>query len=165
MQQDAFGKQSASNGILDISATVQRESVAGQPMFVARLATMTRPPEITVDANMESRWSDLTALLDVIRQEEDTIRPQGEQLRKQTAEKVAEVESMKDRLRKLDEERRLLVEGLEKSSQELDRVTTRGDEMRRQEESLRLKSQQLHHLLGLVGKDSLRHPTVWSRRR
>lgn len=88
--------------------------------------------EVTINTTMESRRSDLMVLLEGIRREENTIRLQEQHLSQQTVEKAAELESMKARLRELDEERRLLVEGLEKSSQKLNQVTTRGDEIRRQ---------------------------------
>jgi len=47
IRQEAFRKQSASNGILNVYVTVRQESVAGQPMFVVRLAAMPSLPEVT----------------------------------------------------------------------------------------------------------------------
>ena len=49
----AFGKQSATNGILNVYVTVRQESVVGQLMFVIRLATMLSSLEVTIDATLE----------------------------------------------------------------------------------------------------------------
>ena len=160
MRQEAFGKQSASNGILNLYVTLRQEFVAAQPMFVIRLASMPSSPEATVDATLELQQLDLKLELVSKLREEDKLRLEAKGLGQQIEEQRTKLEPMKgqlevveEKLRKLSEERTLLVEGLEKGSQEIDQLTTRGNKIGQQQDKLseqRLQTQQ--HLDDLIKK-------------
>jgi hypothetical protein len=152
MGQEAFGKQSASNGILNVYVTVRQESVAGQLMFVVRLVAMPSLPEVTVNATLELRQLDLELEFVSILQEEDKIYLEAERLGQQKEEKMVTLEPIKGRLpvveenlRKLSEEKRLLINRLQKGGQEVHQLTIRGNEIRQRQDKLskrRLEIQQ-----------------------
>jgi ankyrin repeat protein len=168
---EAFGKQSATNGILNVYVTVRQESVVGQPMFVVRLAAMPSSPEVTIDATLELQQLDLKLEYVNILQKEDKIYLEAEQLGQQKEEKIAILEPMKGRLavveeklRKLSEEKRLLIDGLEKGAQEVHQLTTRDNEIRQQQGKLserRLEIQRRLDELLKNGFDMKRAPKDW----
>jgi hypothetical protein len=72
-----------------------------------------------------------------ILQEEDPIRLETERLGQQRDEKMATLDLMRERLiavqenlRKLGEEKTLLIDGLEKETQQVDQLTNRRNEVR-----------------------------------
>jgi hypothetical protein len=57
IRKEAFGKQSASNGILNLHVTL--EPVLAQRMFIIRQDTVPSPPEVIFDATLELHQLDL----------------------------------------------------------------------------------------------------------
>jgi len=171
LRPEAFGKQSATIGILNLYVTVKQESVAGQPMFVVRLAAMPSSPEVTVDATLELRQLDLKLEFVSILQKEDKIYLEAERLGQQREEKMATLEPMKlrlalveEKLRKLSEEKRSLIDGLEKGLQEVHQLTVRDNEIRQQQNKLseqRLELQRRLDELLKNGFDRKRAPEDW----
>ncbi|CZR69782.1 related to beta transducin-like protein [Phialocephala subalpina] len=151
MRQEAFGNQSASNGILHLCVTLRQEFVAGQPMFVVRLAAMPRSPEVTVDATWELQQLGLEPKLVRRLGEEAKICLEAKGLAQQTEEMITNSEPIKGQLEvveekpsRLGEGRRLLVDGLEKGSQEgsqeIDQLTFRGNKTEHQQDKLLLET-------------------------
>jgi ankyrin repeat protein len=162
MRQGAFGKQSASNGILNLYVTLGQELVAAQPMFVVRLAAMPSSPEVTVDATFELRLLDLKLELVTRLREEDRIRLKAKGLGQQMEKEMAKLEPMKrqlemveEKLRKLNEERRLLVDGLTKGSEQIDQLTIRGNEIGQRQRKLSKWTLQTQQRLNTLLKNNL----------
>ncbi|RYP64442.1 hypothetical protein DL771_008746 [Monosporascus sp. 5C6A] len=86
MRPEAFGKQSARNGTLDVEVTVKEEYVAQEPMFVVRLARASSSPVATVDATRELQLVDLKLECVRILQEEDQIHLEMERWDRQGEE-------------------------------------------------------------------------------
>jgi hypothetical protein len=104
--------------------------------FVNRLAAMPRLPEVTVDATLELQQLDLKLELVSTLLEESKILQKAKGLGQEKEEEIANLELMKgqlevveEKLRKLGDERRLLVDRIEKGSQETDQLTIRGNEI------------------------------------
>jgi len=90
-----------------------------------------------VDATLELQQVDLKLEFVRILQEEDPIRLETERLGQQRDEKMATLDLMRERLiavqenlRKLGEEKILLIDGLEKETQQVDQLTNRRNEVR-----------------------------------
>jgi hypothetical protein len=110
MRRQAFGKQSASNGRFNVKATVAEMSVAGQRMFVLRLATAETLSEPTVDATMElSQVNIVLELIDIL-QLEQTTGQKDAALHEKQSELTAELRRRKQRLIVVEEEIRKLID-------------------------------------------------------
>lgn len=90
-----------------------------------------------MDATLELQQVDLKLEFVRILQEEDPIRLETERLGQQRDEKMATLDLMRERLiavqenlRKLGEEKILLIDGLEKETQQVDQLTNRRNEVR-----------------------------------
>ncbi|RYP18640.1 hypothetical protein DL767_009785 [Monosporascus sp. MG133] len=87
MRPEAFGKQSARNGTLDVEVTVKEEYAAREPTFLVRLARASNLPVATVDATWELQLVDLRLECVKILQEEGQIHLDMERLDRQVEEK------------------------------------------------------------------------------
>jgi hypothetical protein len=140
IRQEAFGKQSGSDGILNVNVTVGQELIIRQPMFVIRLAAMASPPEITIDATSELQQLDLTFRYSRILQEEGKVHLEMKQFGQHKEEKATdlgslleqraiveeEVRKVKEELIKLESKGRLLDDKIKTRTQEVFQFTIRG---------------------------------------
>jgi len=166
MRPEAFGKQTASNSNLNVKVTVKEEQVAQEPMFVVRLARASSSPEATVDATLELQQVDLKLEFVRILQEEDQIRLETERLGQQRDEKMATLDTMRERLaavqenlRKLGEEETLLIDGLQKETQQVDQLTSRRNEVRQQQDKLSGRESEIQRRLDKL--DTKQGPRNW----
>jgi ankyrin repeat protein len=142
MRREVFGKQSASNGIHSVCVTVRQESVAGQPMFVVRLALIPGLSEVTIDTTAELRVLELTTQLEGILQEENGVCLEAKQLRRQKNEMAdpdpirARLARVEGSLRELEGERRQLVGELAERALKLKQIASRDDEIKQRQERL-----------------------------
>ena len=154
IRHEALGKQSANNGTISIHVTVQPKIFDEQPMFAVRLAKIRSLPDDTVNATFELRLLDLK--LESVSQvkEEDEICQGAESLGRHREEKIASLEHMKEQLtvvdeqiRKLSDERRLLVNGLDKKLQEMDRLTIEENWIKQRQDELSRRRLRMQSLL------------------
>lgn len=143
LSQRVFGRQSASNGLLNVAVTLQREFAAEQLMFEVKLAVISSVPEITVDATVELQLLDIELDLKHVLDRLAGIQLLEKQLRRNLKEKMTEMEPKKNRLaaveknlREIEKEKMLLVDDLEKDSQEVKQLTTRNDEIKKHQGKL-----------------------------
>jgi hypothetical protein len=137
----AFGKQSASNGVLNLQVTL--EPAAIHQMFSIRLATILHPPEVTVDLTRELQQFNMKLEFVSILEKERQNTLEKEKLNQKAEEKSAILERMKrdlqvveDGLRKLEEERRLLTEGLRNGTLEMDQLKSSLKEIKGRQENV-----------------------------
>jgi ankyrin repeat protein len=143
MRPEAFGKQTASNSNFNVKVTVKEEQIAKDPMFVVRLARASSSPEATVDATLEQQEVDLKLEFVRILQEKDQIRLTTELLDRHSDEKKAtlvlmreRLEAVEENLRKLDEDKALLIDRLHKEILEAHDLTIRRNEVKQQRDKL-----------------------------
>jgi hypothetical protein len=143
LRRDTLGQQSASNGLLNIAVSVHRQPVAGHIMFIVKLAAISSLPEVTVNATVELQVLDMKLDLRGMMEENNRTRLLEEQLRQQMKEKMAEIEpkekrlaAVQEKLKELEEERRLLVDNLKKHSLEAKLLTTKNDAIKQRQEKL-----------------------------
>ncbi|KAH8687933.1 heterokaryon incompatibility protein-domain-containing protein, partial [Tricladium varicosporioides] len=103
MRQEVFGKQSASNGILNLYVALRQELVAAQPMFVVRLTTVPSSPKTTVNATFELQQLDLKLELVTRLREEDKIRLEAKGLHQQMEKEMTRLQPMKSQLEVVEE--------------------------------------------------------------
>lgn len=96
LMQKAFGKRSASNGMLNLHVTW--ESVARQPMYIIRPDATFYPPEVTVDATLELQQLDLRLEFARILEEEGQNDIEEEELEQTVKERNTLLEQMKREL-------------------------------------------------------------------
>ena len=150
MMQKAFGKRSASNGMLNLHVTW--ESVARQPMYIIRPDATFYPPEVTVDATLELQQLDLRLEFARILEEEGQNDIEQEELEQMVKERNTRLEQMKKELevveyelKKLTEKKNILVEWRKNGAQEIYRLNERYAEIKERQESVserRLHAQQ-----------------------
>ncbi|KAH8819869.1 heterokaryon incompatibility protein-domain-containing protein [Xylogone sp. PMI_703] len=80
IMQAAFGRQSASDGTLIFRVTLERDTIAGQEMFVVKLAKATSSPNLTVNATFELEVLALKLELESTKKEEEELRLEAENL-------------------------------------------------------------------------------------
>ncbi|KAI1817834.1 heterokaryon incompatibility protein-domain-containing protein [Poronia punctata] len=109
----AFGKESASNGLLHLSVTLKPNTE--QLVFIMQPKSLSHPPEVTVDATAELQKSDITLALIKILQEKSILDTKAEDLHQTEQEEKNRLEQIKierekveDELRELEERRRTL---------------------------------------------------------
>ncbi|KAM6508512.1 hypothetical protein FALCPG4_018352 [Fusarium falciforme] len=136
---EALGKQAATDGKLNVKVILKEEQVAQEPMFVVRLTRAPSLPEAPVDADLELQQINLKLESDRIVQE-DQVRLETERLVQQRNEKMATLDQMREhlalveeKLRKLNEEKKLLSDGVEIGTQQVDQLTHRINEARQQQ--------------------------------
>jgi ankyrin repeat protein len=166
MREGAFGKQGASAGGRNVVVTVRKNLVAGQPMFVVKLAPMRNPPEVTIDATFELCHVDSKLEYVSILREQDKMRPDAERLDQQRDKREATLESMRERLavveenlRKFGEEKRLLDDRLEKGDQELDELAMEQNEVRKQRDKLSERESEIQRSLDELQQNEA--PDAW----
>ncbi|RYP66116.1 hypothetical protein DL769_006113 [Monosporascus sp. CRB-8-3] len=133
MRPEAFGKQSARNGTLNVEVTVKEEYVAQEPMFVIRLARASSSPVATVDASWELQLVDLKLECVRILHEEDQIHLEMERLDRQVEEN--------------------------KGTQQVDQLTRTYNEVRQQQYKLSSRVSQIQQHLDKL--DTKRGPGNW----
>lgn len=156
ISQRAFGKQIASNGIINLQVTL--EPVKTQPMFIIKPTTTSSVPEITIDMTSELRQLDLRLEIEIITVAEDKITREENKL-SQTVEGTStildklkkEVEVVEEEQRKLNEKRRFLIKEVEDNTQEMDQLNIKLNKIKQGRENIskrRLETQRcLHELL------------------
>lgn len=134
IRQKALGKKVASNGILNLQVTL--EPVATQPMFIIRPTATSSSPEITVNVTSELRQLELKREMEIIAMAEGQIS-------------LEELRLLLD----LEEKKKLsLISGPEDKSEEMDRLNTRYNKLKKERESMskrRVEAERcLNELLG-----------------
>ena len=145
----AFGKQSASNGVLNLQATLEPDTT--HQMFIIRLAAVLHPPEVTVDLTRELQQFNMKLEFVSMLEEERQNALEEEGLNQKAEEKSAILERMKgdlqvveDGLRMLEEKRRLLTEELRNGTLEMDQLKSSLKEIKGRQENVskqRLRTQ------------------------
>jgi hypothetical protein len=137
----AFGKQSASNGVLNLQVTL--EPVTIHQMFIIRLAAILHPPEVTVDLTKELQQFNMKLEFVRMLEEERQNALEEEGLNQKAEEKSAILERVKrdlqvveDGLRKLEERRRLLTEELQNGTLEMDQLKSSLKEIKGRQENV-----------------------------
>ena len=150
MRLEAFRKQTANDGDLNVKVAVEERLVAQEPMLVVRIAQASSMSKTTVDANWELQQVDQKLEFVKLLQQEDQVRLEAEQLGQQRNEKKATLDAMRERLvvvnenleklkeeqRLLEEEQRLLEDGLEKGVRHVEQLIERHKEVREQQDGL-----------------------------
>ncbi|PWY82595.1 CMGC protein kinase [Aspergillus eucalypticola CBS 122712] len=78
MREEAFGKQSASDGTLNIQASVERDDM--QKIFVVILAATPSPPSVTINATFELEVLKFKLEMEDVMKEEDDLRHETDNL-------------------------------------------------------------------------------------
>ncbi|PMD31370.1 HET-domain-containing protein [Hyaloscypha variabilis F] len=171
MRRKAFGKQGASNGRFNVKATVAKMSVAGQQMFVLRLATAETLSEPTVNATRE--LSQVNTVLGIIKilQQEQVIGQKQAALHEDRSELSAELQRQKQRLtvvqeeiRKLIDEKDVLQKAIKAGDSTLFQQVVKGMELNQHQEVLKKsKGDFRNHLRDLLDKelDTYSGPGQW----
>jgi ankyrin repeat protein len=161
MRRQAFGKQGASNGRFYVKATVAERSVAGQPMFVLRLATAEALSDPTVDATRElSKVNLVLGLIKTVHQELGTDQKEVA-LHEKQAELTAVLQQRRQRLtvveeeiRKLIDEKKVLEKAIHAGDSTLDQNVAEGKKLKQVQEALEeSKCDYRTRLMDLPGKD------------
>lgn len=145
-----------------MKATVAEMSVAGQRMFVLRLATTETLSEPTVDANMELWQVNIVLELIKILQSEQTTGQKDVALHEKQPELTAELQRRKQRLivveeeiRKLIDEREVLQKALQAGNSTLAQQVAKVAELKQDRDALKKsKRDYCTHLWELLDKDS-----------
>ncbi|GKZ25267.1 hypothetical protein AbraCBS73388_000729 [Aspergillus brasiliensis] len=152
IRQDAFGKSGAGDGTLGIQASVERDSMQG--IFVVKLAAMSTPPSITVDATFELEVLMYKSELESVMKEENDLRLEAEYLDQRKGETTSSLESIKASLTEIEGEIERLVEQkarlsdiLSRASQEKGETSTRAEEIRQRRAMLSERRRSLEEKL------------------
>ncbi|RCI12709.1 hypothetical protein L249_1253 [Ophiocordyceps polyrhachis-furcata BCC 54312] len=155
MREEAFGKQRASYGRLNISVSVSEEQKGRQPWFNVHLATVANAAEATVDASFELQQLDLRLRLVRNLYRQDNLLPEIDKLDRQWQKAKAELEPwtrrlavIEDELRRLNGERRELMSKTQTSSQALEQLTTSLGQAREEQDGLLHRESEIYQLLG-----------------
>jgi hypothetical protein len=137
----AFGKQSASNGVLNLQVTL--EPVTIHQMFIIRLAAILHPPEVTVDLTRELQQFNMKLEFVSMLEEERQNALEEEVLNQKAEEKSAilewvkrDLQAVEDGLRRLEEKRRLLTEELLNGTLEMDQLKSSLKEIKGRQENV-----------------------------
>ncbi|RDA89072.1 hypothetical protein CP532_2243 [Ophiocordyceps camponoti-leonardi (nom. inval.)] len=154
MRKEAFGKQGASYGRLNISVSVSEEQRGRQPWFNVHLATAPHLPETTIDASFELQQLDLRLRLVRNLHRQDNLIPEIDKLDQQWQKAKADLEpwtgrlaDIEDELRRLNDERRELLSKTQTSSQALEQLTTSLSQAREQQDGLLHRESEIYQLL------------------
>ena len=166
MRPEAFGKQTASNGNLNLKVVVKEDQVAQEPRFIVELARASSSMVATVDANLELEQIDLKLKFVRLLQDEDQVRQETERLDQQREEEMAALDQLRERLavvqeslRKLSEEEKFLINGLEQGTQHVDLLTDRCSEARQQQHKLSAQESDIQQRLDEL--DTNEAPENW----
>ncbi|RYP57749.1 hypothetical protein DL770_010592 [Monosporascus sp. CRB-9-2] len=148
---EALGKQSASNGILNLHVTL--EPVSKQRSLRLRLAASVHSPEITVNATLELHCSRRMVAIQCVKEAERKRAREEKELSQKLAEKGAaldqakrELHIVKEELRRFREKEDLLFKEVENGAQEMGELSAKQKEIRQQRERIstwRSEAQQL----------------------
>jgi hypothetical protein len=161
MRRQAFGKQGASNGRFNVKATVAERSVAGQPMFVLRLATAEALSDPTIDATRElSKVNLVLGFIKTVHQGLETEQKEVT-LHEQQAELMADLQRRRQRLtvveeeiRNLIDEKKVLEKDIHAGDSTLDQNVAEGKKLKQVQEALKKSERDYRtHLTDLLGKD------------
>ncbi|KAH6974273.1 hypothetical protein BKA56DRAFT_634228 [Ilyonectria sp. MPI-CAGE-AT-0026] len=130
MRPEVLGKQTASNGQLNVRVTVKEEEVAREEMLVIRLAPASGSPEAPVDADLELQNLNLKLEFVRILREEDNVNQESKRLTQEKEEEIRALYQMRksleeneEQLRQLKEERKALSDGIKKGTKHVDQLT------------------------------------------
>ncbi|GKZ61979.1 hypothetical protein AnigIFM49718_009047 [Aspergillus niger] len=152
IRKEAFGKQSASYGMLSVRASVERDSM--QEIFVVKLAAMASPPSVTIDATFELEVLMLKLEVESIMKEEDYLRREKHNLEHHLIETASSLRSARADLTEVDEEienlnrlksRILDIRG--RASQDMVKASTRAEKIRQQRAMLSERERSLERKL------------------
>jgi ankyrin repeat protein len=161
MRRQVFGKHGASNGRFNVKATVAERSVAGQPMFVLRLATAEALSHPTVDAIRElSKVNLVLGLIKTLQQEQGT-RQEEVSLHQKQSGLTADLQRRRQRLtmveeeiRQLTDEKKVLEKAIHAGDFTLDQNMAEGKKLKEVQEALKKSKWDYRtHLTDLLGKD------------
>ncbi|RDA93495.1 hypothetical protein CP533_4011 [Ophiocordyceps camponoti-saundersi (nom. inval.)] len=154
MRKEAFDKQEANYGRLNISVSLSEELLGRQPWFNVHLATAHTPPETTIDASFELQQLDLRLRLVRNLHRQDNLLPEIDKLDQQWRKAKADLEPwtgrlavIEEELRRLNEERKDLISKSQTSSQALEQLTTSLNQVREQQDGLLHRESEIYQLL------------------
>ncbi|RDH36245.1 CMGC protein kinase [Aspergillus welwitschiae] len=133
IRQGAFDKQCASDGMLSVRASVERDSM--QEIFVVKLAAIASPPSVTIDATFELVKLEVESIM----KEEDYLRREKHNLEQHVIETASSLRSARADLTEVEEEienlnglksRLLDIRG--RASQDMVQTGTRAEKVRQQ---------------------------------
>ncbi|RYP47455.1 hypothetical protein DL768_006480 [Monosporascus sp. mg162] len=141
MRPEALGKQSASNGILNLHVTLG--PISKQRRLPLRLAASLNSPEITVNATLELHCLQRMVEIQWIKEAEGKKAREEKGLSRKLEEKGAaldqagrELHIVREELRRLREKENLLVKEVEKGPQEMGELEAKQKEIRQQREAM-----------------------------
>ena len=141
MRPETFGKQGASNGIVNLCVTL--EHVATQRLFIMRLDTLFSLPSSSVNVNSELQYLGLMMEIECIEQVEEKIVLEREESSQKVEEKTSilgqmkkELEGVRKELKKLREKESLLANGIENRAQEISLLNAADEEIRTKKENM-----------------------------
>ncbi|GLA40016.1 hypothetical protein AnigIFM63309_007621 [Aspergillus niger] len=133
IRQEAFDKQCASDGMLSVRASVERDSM--QEIFVVKLAAIASPPSVTIDATIELVKLEVESIM----KKEDYLRREKHNLEQHVIETASSLRSARADLTEVEEEienlnglksRLLDIRG--RASQDMVQASTRAEKVRQQ---------------------------------
>lgn len=138
IREDAFGKSDASNGTLNIEASVERDSM--QELFVVKLAATMNPPEITVDATFELEVLMLKLELESVMSDEHDLRFEAENFDRHKGEVTSSLSTAKARLfmiemriEKLNQQKARILDIVSRASEDMGKTSTRAEDISQRE--------------------------------
>lgn len=127
--QHTFGKQSASNGVSNLLVTLDEERVGACQMFVVRLASMSKPPRVSVNVTLELAQLERQVYLRDLLYEDRDIGPERSQIGLQIREKTYNADihrkklaAVQSQLDKLQLEKQSLNKGLTEATREIEQL-------------------------------------------
>ncbi|KAI8290958.1 hypothetical protein K4K60_003787 [Colletotrichum sp. SAR11_57] len=127
--QHTFGKQSASNGVSNLLVTLDEERVGACQMFVVRLASMSKPPRVSVNVTLELAQLERQVYLRDLLYEDRDIGPERSQIGLQIQEKTYNADihreklaAVQSQLDKLQLEKQSLNKGLTEATREIEQL-------------------------------------------
>lgn len=135
IRKEAFGKQSASDGTLNIQASVQRENL--QQNFEVKLTATASPPSVTIDATFELEVLTFKLEVEDIMKEEDDLRHETDNFDQYEWEidfslKLAKAGliNVEREIENLNALKTQLLDTISRASQDTANVNTRAEELR-----------------------------------
>ncbi|OJZ91062.1 hypothetical protein ASPFODRAFT_78101 [Aspergillus luchuensis CBS 106.47] len=159
IRKEAFGKQSASDGTLNIQASVERDNL--QKIFVVILAATASPPSVTINATFELEVLTFKLEVEGVMKEEDDLRHETDNLDQHEWEINSSLKSAKAGLNDVEGEierfnalKSRLLNTISKATQDTANANTRAEELRQQRAMLSERRRSLER------KMDDRHQTV-----
>ena len=135
IRREAFGKQSASDGTLNIQASVERDSM--QKIFVVTLAATASPPSVTINATFELEVLTFKLEVEDVMKEEDDLRHESDNLDQYEWEinfslKTAKADliDVEREIEKLNALKTRLLDTISRASENTANASTRAEEIR-----------------------------------